>query len=111
MSAARRKGTAAETAIVRVLQANGFPDAERRALHGQLDKGDVLLPGMGVVIEVKNCVTLKLAEWVAEARQEAINAQAVVYAVWHKRKGTTDPLEWYVTMPGAMFVRLLEGQR
>lgn len=34
-------GTAAETAVVRWLNANGWPHAERRALHGAYDRGDI----------------------------------------------------------------------
>ena len=34
-------GTAAETAVVRYLAAHGFPNAERRALHGATDLGDI----------------------------------------------------------------------
>ena len=34
-------GTAAETAVVRYLAAHGFPAAERRALHGATDLGDI----------------------------------------------------------------------
>jgi hypothetical protein len=45
-------GTAAETAVVNYLRGNGFPQAERRALRGAYDQGDVLgCPGL--VLEVK----------------------------------------------------------
>ncbi len=43
MSKSKQKGTAAETAVVKYLKANGFPKAERRALQGNLDKGDISL--------------------------------------------------------------------
>lgn len=40
-------GTAAETAVVRYLAAHGFPAAERRALHGATDLGDITgTPGL-----------------------------------------------------------------
>ena len=53
MSKQRAKGTAAETAVVNYLKANGFPDADRSPLRGVLDKGDVA--GIrNVVIEIKN---------------------------------------------------------
>jgi len=41
MSKAKAKGTSAETAVVKYLIDNGFPYAERRALNGALDLGDI----------------------------------------------------------------------
>jgi hypothetical protein len=41
MNKSKIKGTAYETAVVRHLNDNGFPYAERRALAGNLDKGDI----------------------------------------------------------------------
>ena len=108
MTASKQKGTAAETAVVAYLR-NEFPHnkhIERRALTGALDKGDIAgFPG--VVIEVKNHARMTLAEWVNEATIEAGNANALIGVVWHKRKGTTDPANWYVTMPGHVFSALL----
>ena len=69
MSASRRKGTAAKTAMVRWLQAHGFPFAERRALRGRDDQGDVAgIPG--IALEVKNCNRTELAVWTDEAKAE-----------------------------------------
>jgi hypothetical protein len=48
----RAIGTYAETAVVRTARTNGFEYADRYALHGALDVGDIgLCPG--VIIEVK----------------------------------------------------------
>lgn len=106
MSKSKAKGTQAESAIANTLRANGFPHVERRALSGVNDKGDITgIPG--VVIEIKNVATMKLAEWVDETEVERGNADADVAACWHKRKGKGDPLDWYVTMTGAQFVALL----
>jgi len=106
VSASKAKGTAAETAVVRFLQANGHPGAERRALAGAQDRGDVAgIPG--VVIEVKDCQRMELAAWMNElARETPVGELGVV---WHKRRGHTLPGAWYVTMTGATFVALLEG--
>ena len=41
MSKAKAKGTAAETALVKYLRDHGFPGAERRAMTGEFDQGDV----------------------------------------------------------------------
>ena len=106
MSKSRAKGTAAESAVVTYLQANGFPHAERRALAGVNDRGDVSgLPG--VVIEVKSCVRQELAAWIDEAEVERKNASASVAAVWHKRRGKGSPAQWFVTMTGEQFVNLI----
>ena len=106
MSAARAKGTAWETAIVNYLIGEGFVMAERRALAGALDKGDITgIPG--VVIEAKNCKTINLAQFVDEANVEAINANADVGVAWVKRRGKTSPAEAYVVMSGTTFIELL----
>src|SRR5690606_27104000 len=41
MSRSKDIGTRAETAVVRYLRANGFEHAERRALRGRQDAGDI----------------------------------------------------------------------
>ncbi len=106
MSKSKQKGTAAETAVVKYLKANGFPKAERRALQGNLDKGDI--SGIDdVVFEVKDHKKMELAGWVKELEVEVDNADAVTGAVIHKRKGTTDVGEWYATMPVYMFLSLI----
>ena len=106
MSASKRKGTAAETAIVRCLVEAGWPHAERRALIGAHDKGDVAgIPG--VVIEAKNCSRDELPAWLREAETERANAGADLGVVWHKIRGTTDPRRWPVTMTGEQFLDVL----
>lgn len=106
MTRSKQKGTSAETAVVRYLQANGFPHVERRALAGVNDKGDIAgVPG--VVIEVKNCSRMDLSGWVREAETERDNAHAAVGVVWHKRRGKADPAHWFVTLTGSQFVELL----
>ena len=50
----KNKGTAAETAVVRHAWAQGFTDAERIALSGANDQGDVvLMREPKIIIEVK----------------------------------------------------------
>ena len=102
----KAKGTAAETAVVRWLRDNGFPYAERRALHGTADMGDIT--GCGpVVFEVKNHKTLDLAGWIKELETEMRNAKVDTGAVIAKKRGTTDPGEWYAVMPLRILVGLL----
>lgn len=106
MSAAKQRGTAAETAVVRYLQRNGWPHAERRTLSGANDKGDIA-GVIGVCLEVKATKAIDLAGFVDEAEVERINAEAAVGAAWIKRRGKGSPAEWYVAMTGEQFVNLL----
>jgi hypothetical protein len=107
MSKAKQKGTAAETAVVKYLKDNGFPYAERRALTGTYDKGDIT--GCGpVVFEVKNHKTLDLAGWIKELQAEITNAEAMTGVVVAKKRGTTFPGEWYAVLPFGLFVELLK---
>lgn len=106
MSAAKSRGTRAETAVVHTLRAEGFVHAERRALNGNQDRCDIAgIPGL--VIEVKNQARLALSEWVAEMETGRDRDGARYGAVWHKRRGRADPRDWYVTMTGRDFLRLL----
>ena len=103
---ARGKGTHAESQVVTYLAEHGFPDAERRALNGAKDRGDIAgVPG--VCIEVKNAARQCLAEWVDEAAEEGGNAHVPVNVVWHKRRGKGSPGQWFVTMSGEQFVKLI----
>ena len=81
MSKSRQKGTAAEAAVVRFLNtphgsaSAAFPYAERRALHGNADKGDVT--GCGpLMFEVKAARTYKFPEWMKEVKEQTENAKA-----------------------------------
>lgn len=107
MSKAKQKGTAAETAVVKWLKSEGWRYAERRALHGNLDKGDINM-GAPVVIEVKDHKTITLAEWMKELKTEIANADVSVGAVIAKKRGTLDVGDWYAVMPASVFVALLK---
>ena len=105
MSASKKKGTAAESAVAGYLRTRGYA-AERRALAGIRDRGDIAgIPGL--VIEVKNCAEMRLSAWLTEAWAETEDGELGV--VWHKRRGFSGPGEWYVTMDGATFVSFLEA--
>jgi hypothetical protein len=106
MNKPKAKGTAAETALLRWLRANGFPWAERLALAGAADCGDIsLLPGRAVVLEVKAHATAgrgipqdgQLAEWMAQAAAERDNAGADLCPLILRRsgQGAGDPGKWW----------------
>ena len=85
MSASKAKGSAWERRIVDYLVANGFRYAERRALEGKNDRGDVAgIPG--VVIEAKNAKRVELAAWMDEAIAEKGNAGAQIGVVVFPRR-------------------------
>jgi Holliday junction resolvase len=84
----KAKGTRFESEVVEYLQTQGAPHAERRALAGTLDKGDITGLGPGIVIECKAHKTMALAGWVDETLQEMANAAATVGVTVHKRRGT-----------------------
>lgn len=95
-------GTAAETAVVRYLAAHGFPAAERRALHGATDLGDITGTPQ-IVWEVKGGEAAKdasdkrVAAWFDEAREEAGNAGATYgfLIVQRRQKGVRD---WWAVL-------------
>lgn len=77
----------------------GFPFAERMALGGAKDKGDVkVCPG--IVAEVKNCATIKLPQWFREVTAEKENAGAkhAFLVVKPAGIGRTRVGEWWAGM-------------
>lgn len=108
MSAAKAKGTRWESACVQFLRDHGFTYAERRALSGARDLGDVTgVPGL--VIECKSQNRQSLAEWLDEAEAERDNARADIGVVWFKRRGHTSPGKGYALLSGEDLVWLLRS--
>lgn len=109
MNAPKRRGTAAETAVVRYLQAHGYPYAERRALRGNADCGDVAgVPG--VALEVKDEARVDLPGWLDEATREAVNARAGLGVVIRRRRGRPDVGEWFAVLRVSDLLRLLDPE-
>lgn len=111
---ARTAGTRFERTIADALAAALDDDRiDRRARTGAKDRGDIAglrLHGQRVVVEVKDCATLRLPAWTAEARTEAGNDDALVGVVVHKRRGVSDPLAQWVTCTVADLVAILSGR-
>lgn len=105
-NASAAKGKNFEAACVQYLRDNGFPQAARTLAGAREDRGDV--SGTPIVIQCKNHNRIALSEWMKETAQQADNAGLVGYALWHKRKGTADIAEQYVTIPAWFFVDLLK---
>lgn len=106
MSRSKDKGTAWESAVVSAYRSAGVVHAERRALRGSDDRGDVAgIPG--VVTECKAEVKLDLAGNVAELTAEMANDGAAIGCAWLKRKGKTDPMCGYIVTTPHVWLRLL----
>jgi hypothetical protein len=105
VSASRARGTGWESAIVTYLQARGWPNAERRALRGAHDRGDIA--GLvGICIEAKRAARVELAGWLDEAHTQARHRDDIG-VVWFHRRGRSSPSDGFVLMDGAAFVDLL----
>ena len=95
MNRNKRKGTAAETAFVQFMNANGYPAVERRALQGKADRGDIAgLPG--IVIEIKSGSRLALSEWVKEMQIEMVNDGSTEGYLVIKPKGKGKVEDWWI---------------
>lgn len=100
----RRKGNEAERSVCTTLRYHGWQAVTSRSSNGTQDGMDVITDAP-VAIEVKNHVKLDLSSWL---RQAADNAMDKIPVVWHKKKGESNPENWYVTMEGTEFLKLLD---
>lgn len=107
MSKSKAKGTAFETAVVRFLQWNGFPHAERAPLAGNKDRGDIT-GTPGIVWECKNAKTIRLAEWSDETETEAGNADADFGILVIKRPRHGNAATAYTVVPLWVMAQLLK---
>jgi hypothetical protein len=112
---ARAAGSAFESQITGAL-AKHLPHGEfieRRVTNGAKDRGDIggvrTRSGERVVVECKNHSRMEIGRWVTEAHFEALNDNAIGGIVVHKRRGTVDPLEQYVTMTLGDLIRIAWG--
>ena len=99
MSKAKQKGTLAESALVKFLQSAGFPNAERRALAGINDLGDITGTPC-LAWEVKNHRTYQIPAWLKETKIEQENAKADygVLIVKPNGVGTSTAGKWWAIM-------------
>jgi Holliday junction resolvase len=104
MSASRRKGTSFETEVVRYLNEHGHPYAERRALYGGEDRGDVTgIPGL--MIECKAVREVELAKFMDEVEVQTKNAHADLGVAVVKRR-MRPVKDAYVVMSFEQFVSM-----
>lgn len=102
---AKAKGSAFERDVVAFLNAHGFPHAERRALRGINDAGDIA-GVIGWCLELKNHREMDLGTWATEAQKESIAARCHRWAVVHKRRGK-GVRDAYVTLPLWLFASMV----
>lgn len=113
-ASARAAGTRFERLTADYLAAHVSEFIDRRPKTGAKDKGDlanVRAHGQRVVIECKDVARLNLAGWVTEADIERGNDDALAGLVIHKRRGSSDPGDQYVTATVRDLVALLTGVR
>lgn len=106
-------GTAAETAVVRYLRSAGFPHAERRALRGAQDAGDITgTPCLAWSVKAgayaHDPSDRQISDWLAELEAQRVNARADWGALVTRRRGTSNPGRWWAWMP-LLSVILLGG--
>ncbi|WP_017616363.1 hypothetical protein [Nocardiopsis salina] len=92
MSGPRAIGTRAETGVVRYLREHGWPDAERRALAGGNDLGDVTgTPGLCWEIKsgrvAERATDGDIVRWLDETETERENSGADLGILITKRAG------------------------
>ena len=107
MSKEKAKGTSFETAIVNYLK-TWWPMAERRTLHGVLDKGDIAGTHPGLVWECKNQKKLELSQWLLETEQERINANAELGILVVKRRMYGTAADQYAVVRLEDIIQLLK---
>jgi hypothetical protein len=105
MSSNSKKGYMGERPIEVLLQDMGRRAARPRAGRAR-DCGDI--SGQPFVISAKNVKQMELGVHVNELESMVINAGVPSGVLWHKKKGKSSPLDWYVTMSGRLFVPWME---
>jgi hypothetical protein len=112
---ARKAGSAFERLTADTLAAHIDDRIDRRVKTGSKDRGDIGgvrdSHGSRVVIECKDVSRTDLSGWVNEAEVERGNDAALAGLVVHKRRGTADPLDQYVTTTVRDLIALLTGER
>lgn len=97
------KGTDAERAVVRYLQANGFPQAERRASNGNADRGDITgCPGICWEVKYRDKMPGdgQLNMWLVETERERENAGADIGILIVRRPHAAVASWWAVARLG-----------
>lgn len=115
LKSAKAAGTRFEGSVAKFLAKAVDDDGiDRQVRTGAKDLGDVRgvrIWGQPVAVECKDVATMALPAWLREAEVERGNKDALVGVVVHKRRGTADPADQYVTMTLLDFAALIAGAR
>lgn len=85
-----------------------YPESVRLGKQGVKDKGDFHTPGNKLFIVEAKCVKrMDLPGWLAEAEVEAANKGVPHGVVVHKRRGTADPAQQYLTCTFGAFLEMV----
>ena len=109
-------GTAAESAAVKWLKANGWPSVIRLEQLGVKNQGDLLISDEAprITAEVKagwkteSAGAALRAEWLRQTEERAVRAGADLSVLIVARKGC-NPSAWEAVMPAADWALLLTG--
>jgi hypothetical protein len=107
-------GTAAETATVCYLRPNGFPAAERRALRGAKDAGDIAgTPGICWSVkggeQARTASDRQITAWLAELETQRGHAGADLGVLVLQRRGVgpANAHRWWAILRGDTVLRQL----
>lgn len=109
-STSRRKGASYERDVVRWLNTNGYPQAERRIMGMSNDRGDIV----GVphtVIECKNQRAFDLGSWFRQMQDEQHTAATPLGVLVVKRRGCTDVGQHYFVVSGDTWLDLMASYK
>jgi hypothetical protein len=100
----RRKGSRAEVAVVHALRRAGWDaDTSRNVLDGRRTGDDIVWNGPAS-IEVKDVAKMDLSGWLRQAQANAGDRPALVI---HKKRGSAQAEDWYLTCSVRDFLRLI----
>jgi hypothetical protein len=107
----KAKGTATETAVVRYLQMHGWPNAERRALRGIADAGDIT-GTRGICWSVKGgrlaeeATDTEVARWLSELNTQCGHAKTDVGVLVLKRRNFSAARAggWWAIVPARVMI-------
>jgi len=104
---AQRKGASAEREVASFLRDNGLPHADRR---GSGFTASDIIGTPGVSWEIKDQDAIRLREWFAQTEEQQTEDGAQLGVLIIKRKGKTNPGDWYAVVTLADLCDLLEGR-
>lgn len=114
----RKIGTDAEVGVVAYLRDNGFPNAERRALRGVHDAGDITgTPGVAWEIkggdQARTAGDLLIIAWLEQTEIERVSAGAEIGVLVVQRAGFGNPRagKWWAIVPALTLARLYDDLR